>query len=370
MFGIVLSSVFTVMHVYVWTRVFSTPFLRRRVPKTIRVGTGLVLWGLFMLNRRLRHSDMDVLPAVLEWISMNWLAVLFVTLLPLLITDLVTGFGRLLPRASDALRTGACVIGIVLSLTALVQGHRPPNVERIDIRLPGLPASLDGTVIAALSDLHLGPLLGSGWLEARVDQVRALNPDLVVLIGDIFDEPGHSQDGFTDLLRQISAPLGKWAVPGNHEYYRGIGPELFQAAGFTVLVNRWVQLSPGLVLAGVEDLTIHHRRRSAGDPTITKDPVGQALEGRPPGTSILLSHTPWEIETAAAGGVDLMLSGHTHGGQIWPFGYLVKKRYPFLEGVYQSGRMTVVTGRGAGTWGPRMRLWSPGQILHVTLRRS
>ena len=98
------------------------------------------------------------------------------------------------------------------------------------------------------------------------------------------------------------------------------------------------------------------------------DPIAQALEGRPPGATILLSHTPWQAERIAGAGVGLMLSGHTHGGQIWPFGYLVRSRYPLLEGRYEVDRMPVLVSRGTGTWGPRMRLWRAGEILRVTLR--
>jgi predicted MPP superfamily phosphohydrolase len=112
----------------------------------------------------------------------------------------------------------------------------------------------------------------------------------------------------------------------------------------------------------VDDFTSAHRIETGSGF------IAQALEKRPPGTVILLSHTPWHTETAARAGVDLMLSGHTHGGQIWPFGYLVRARYPLIGGRYEVGDMTVIVCRGTGTWGPRMRLWRPGEILRVTLR--
>ena len=132
--------------------------------------------------------------------------------------------------------------------------------------------------------------------------------------------------------------------------------------GFQLLRNRWAEVRPGLVLAGVDDLTSWHRAGKGGDP------VSQALEGRPPGATIFLSHTPWETEKAASAGVGLMLAAHTHGGQIWPFSYLVRRRYPLLEGRHEVDGMPVIVCRGTGTWGPRMRLWRPGEILRVTLR--
>jgi predicted MPP superfamily phosphohydrolase len=116
-------------------------------------------------------------------------------------------------------------------------------------------------------------------------------------------------------------------------------------------------------LAGVDDLT--SSRRSGG----AVDHVSKALADRPPGATVLLSHTPWQYEEAARAGVGLMLSGHTHGGQIWPFGYLVRLFYPLLAGRYEVADMPVIVSRGTGTWGPRMRLWHRGEILRVTLRR-
>ena len=139
---------------------------------------------------------------------------------------------------------------------------------------------------------------------------------------------------------------------------------LFHAANFNLLRNSWTEIKPGLVLAGLDDLTAVHRNGLSGDP------VTQTLAEHPAGAIILLSHTPWETEKAAKAGVDLMLSGHTHGGQIWPFDYLVRSRYPLLEGRYEIDGMTVIVCRGTGTWGPRMRLWRPSEILLVTLRRK
>jgi predicted MPP superfamily phosphohydrolase len=239
---------------------------------------------------------------------------------------------------------------------------RPPIVEKYEVTLPDLPSALDGTVIVALSDMHLGSQLGKGWLAARIAQVKEQKPDLVLLLGDIFEGHGPPEDKLIVPFNQLSASYGLWAIPGNHEFYGGSRTNLFESAGFKLLNNTWVEVRPGLVLAGVEDLTTRSRNGQ------NNDSISQALAGRPPGATILLSHTPWQADKAAQKGVKLMLSGHTHGGQIWPFGYLVRKRYPLLEGRYEVDKMTAIVCRGTGTWGPRMRLWHPGQILRVTLR--
>jgi len=164
-------------------------------------------------------------------------------------------------------------------------------------------------------------------------------------------------------LHRLSAPLGVWAVLGNHEFHgrQNTSTSLTYYDGIRVLNNSWAELRPGLVLAGVDDLTANHNSGLGGDPVL------RALEGRPPGPTVLLSHTPWQTGEAAKAGVGLMLSGHTHGGQIWPFGYLVQYIYPLLGGGYEVDGMTVIVCRGTGTWGPRMRLWRPAEILRVTL---
>jgi uncharacterized protein len=362
MFGTILISVCTLMHVYVFWRTASVPFVTTHISRKIFISSAVILWIIFFFGRVIGHGGTGVSAGVLELLGMSWMAVLFLLFIPLFCIDLVTLFGFLIPRLSPSLRGIAVLFGILLSIIALFQGHRPPVVEKYEVSLPNLPETLDGTVIVALSDMHLGAQLGKNWLEARIAQIKAEKPDLVVLLGDIFE--GHSlpEDYLAEPFRQLFAPYGLWAVLGNHEFYGGNKTKLFDAAGFTLLNNTWALVKPGLVLAGIEDLTIHRRKGQSNDPVL------QALKDRPPGAVILLSHTPWEAEKAAGQGVGLMLSGHTHGGQIWPFGYLVKKFYPLLEGRYEVGAMTALVCRGTGTWGPRMRLWHPGQILRITLR--
>jgi len=338
------------------------PFIDRHVPRKIFIGAGVILWAIFFFGRVIGHGGTGVLAATLEFLGMNWMGFLFLTFIPLFAIDLVTLFGFLMPRISSRLRGWALLVGVVLSVIALFQGLRPPVVEKYEVRLAGLPAAMDGTVLVALSDMHLGSQIGERWLTARIAQVKALRPDLVVLLGDIFEGHGPPEDQLIITFKQLTAPLGIWAVPGNHEFHGGGDMSLFEEVSFKLLRNSWAEVRPGLVLAGIDDLTARRRNGQLGDP------ISQALADRPPGAAILLSHTPWEAERAAKAGVGLMLCGHTHGGQIWPFDYLVRSRYPLLEGRYEVDGMTVIVCRGTGTWGPRMRLWRPSEILRVTLR--
>lgn len=362
MFGIILVTLCTLMHLYVFHCAASVPFVVKHISPKILIATGLFLWGLFISGRLIGHNNKGVWAWVLELAGMNWMAVLFLFFVSLLAIDLITLFGTFFPRITPLLRGWALLAGAALSLIAFYQGLSPPIIQKYETVLPGLPHDMDGTVIVGLSDMHLGTLLGKRWLKDRINQIEKQKPDLVVLLGDTFEGHGKIEDDLIATFKQVSAPLGVFAVSGNHEFYGRVGMQLFENAKFKLLRNRWEEVRPGLILAGVDDLTII--RQNGHD----YDPVQQALADRPPGATVLLSHTPWDTAKAAKAGVGLMLCGHTHGGQIWPFGYIVRCFYPLFEGKYIVNGMTVIVCRGTGTWGPRMRLWRPGEILHITLR--
>jgi predicted MPP superfamily phosphohydrolase len=363
MFGTILISTCTLMHIYVFWRLTSVPLVSRHVSLNFLITAGALLWAIFFIGRVYGHRGTGALATVSEFFGMIWMGTLLLLFICLLAADMITLFGFLLPRLAPLIRTWALVAGVVLSIIALVQGLRSPVVQNYEVRLAGFPREMDKTVLVAMSDLHLGSLIGKRWLAARVVQVREQRPDLVVFLGDLFEGHGQLQDELVSILRGISAPLGVWAVTGNHEFHGGNSSmRLFDQAGIPLLRNRWIELRPGFILSGVDDLTAQHRSGRDGDL------ISQALTGRPPGATILLSHTPWQTETAVRAGTGLMLCGHTHGGQIWPFGYLVRRAYPLLAGRYEVDGMPVIVTRGTGTWGPRMRLWHPGEILRITLR--
>jgi len=365
MFGFILISIITGMHLYVFWRMGTTqPFARRLSPRVQGI-FGTALWSLFVAGRIFGHGQTGAVAQGLEFLGMNWMATLFLVFTCLFISELITGLGWVIPKTAPYVRVAAFMTGLILSGVALVQGMRAPEVTGYEVALKELPGDLDGTRIVALSDLHLGGLLGEKWLDARVTQVLAEKPDMVFLVGDLFEGHGEPIDPFLPALRRLAdASLGVWVVPGNHEFHgrSNSAVTLVQRAGFHLLRNTAEVAVPGLVVAGVDDLTYLRRTRE------NTDPVMRALSGRPSGATILLSHTPWEAERAAGQGTGLMISGHTHGGQVWPFGYLVRQVYPYFTGRYQVQGMTLIVGRGTGTWGPRMRLWKPGEILRIELK--
>ncbi len=288
MFGSFLLLACTVMQVYVFWRAASVPLLARLVSRKTLFSIGVVLWATFVLTHLPEYSSREPLLGIFELIGMDWLGILFLAFVCLLVVELVTGLGFLLPKLAPSLRGLALLAGVLLSVIALVQGMRPPIIRDYEVRLGGLPTERDGTVVAVVSDLHLGSLLGESWLAARVTQIKDFKPDMIVLLGDLVEGHGQPMGGMIPIFRRLSAPLGVWAVSGNHESHsRGTDNQrLLQEAGFQVLQNRWAEVRPGLVLAGVDDLT--GRRRSGQ----SRDVMGQSLAGRPPGATILLSHTP------------------------------------------------------------------------------
>lgn len=364
MFGTVLTVAVTVLQLYVFWR--AVPLARSRAMRRMLALGGLALWAVFVFGR-LRHDAMTRVGMITDAIGMVWMSVLFLTATCLLAIDVVTLCGALFRPVVRRLRVAALACGAGLSVLAFVQAHRAPVVERYEIGVAGLPRELDGTTVVAVSDLHLNSVEESAWLRARVRQVMAERPDLVVLLGDTVEGHGAPDGAFARILGTLRVPLGVWAVLGNHESYgraREANAALLADAGVHVLRDAWVQLRPGLILAGVNDTSFADRR------TRVPAEITQALQGAPAAPTILLSHAPVGAEVAAARGVSLMLSGHTHGGQIWPFSYVVAHRYPRLDGRYVVNGMTLLVCRGTGTWGPGMRLWRRSAILRITLHAA
>lgn len=291
---------------------------------------------------------------------MAWMGTLFLMTVALLFVEVGTGFGFFLKQYVPPLRGLALMAGGLLSLFAAFQGERAPLVQGDEVYAARLPANLDGTVIVVLSDLHLGAVLDEKWLASCVAQVRAERPDVILLLGDIFESHSVPSNEMIAELRQLSAPLGVWGILGNHESYGSpeINAAAFDRSGVRLLRNTWALLSPGLVLAGVDNLSSKQNAAPF---------LNSVLDQRPSGATVFMSHEPLAAELASSKGVDLMLSGHTHGGQIWPFGYLVQRQFRMLAGRYDVLGMTVIVSRGTGTWGPRMRLWQPAEILRITL---
>ncbi|MBU1565816.1 MAG: metallophosphoesterase [Proteobacteria bacterium] len=362
MFGIGLTLITTFLLAYVVWRLCSVSKLLRVASKKAIIYCGLIIWIILLWGRLLGHGSSLPGAATAEFLGITITGVLFLIFICLFPVDLITGFGWFFPHFAPRLRGWAMIAGCLLSVVATIQGVRPPVISHHEVKLPNLPRRLNGTTLVVLSDLHLGSTLGPKWLESRVAQVQALKPDIIFLLGDTFEGHGENIEAFVPALQKLAAPYGVWSVNGNHENHgqkKDFASSL-KSAKIITLQDELIKLAPGLILAGRD--VIHNRNKIQGSLPWNPPP-----EDLPPGSLILLSHIPEDFQTAAESGVNLMLSGHTHGGQLWPFSLLVATVYSKLEGRYEVDDMTLLVCRGTGTWGPRMRLWRPSEILYITL---
>ncbi|TRV74369.1 metallophosphoesterase [Streptomyces sp. 130] len=300
------------------------------------------------------------------WVLFTWSVLLGVLLrLALVLAGAGDGQDRARIVTWSVLGAAAALLG-----WGYAEARRVPRVRRVEVRLPRLGPGLDGTRVVLVTDTHYGPLDRVRWSERVCAEVNALEADLVCHTGDI-------ADGTADRRRAQAAPLGtvraahaRVYVTGNHEYYSEAQGwvDLMDELGWQPLRNRHVLLERGgdtLVVAGVDDVTAEssglagHRAHLAG-----------ALDGADPELPVLLlAHQPKFIDRAAEGGVDLQLSGHTHGGQIWPFHYLVRLDQPAVAGLSRHGdRTQLYTSRGTGFWGPPFRVFAPSEITLLVLR--
>ncbi len=265
---------------------------------------------------------------------------------------------------------------VVISAVLLAWGHfeamRTPRVARLDVTVPRLGRGLDGTRVVLLADTHYGPIDRADWSARVAEAVNGLDADVLCHAGDI-------ADGTPDMRREQAAPLGtmrsrlaKIYVTGNHEYFGEAQGwlDLMGELGWEPLHNRHVVVERGgdrLVLAGVDDVTA----ASSGLAGHRTDLDG-ALAGADPELPVLLmAHQPKYVDRAADAGIDLMLSGHTHGGQMWPFNFLVRLDQPVVHGLSRHGARTqLYTSRGTGFWGPPFRIFAPSEITLITLRSA
>lgn len=354
------------LHFYVVSRLFSIPFIADHVPAWLLIPATVLLGSSYIVSLLLRHYEIEALSGlshVLEIVGSYWVGAFFLLFSTFLLLDLCTGFGLWLRPQQPALRTSALMIALLMTIVALVQARRSPEVTEYKVTLDGLPREVDGTVLVVATDMHMGVLLGHDWASERAAQFESLRPDLLLLVGDIFESSETSYPGWLPVFQQFRASHGVYVVTGNHEFHAGGAKivDLFRRAGFHVLRDESVEPIPGLVLTGVDDVSFRGRAAHA-------EILKKVLRERPEGASILLSHSPVEIQRAASAGIGLMLSGHTHDGQIWPFTYLVKLSFPIMSGRYRLQDMTAIVCRGTGTWGPRMRLFKRSELLRITVR--
>ncbi len=363
------------LHGYVaWRLVPALAFL----PATILLAALLAVSALAMpLGLGARRGGTRRLGIDWAWVglvAMGWFSSLFVL-------TVARDVGLLAAVALDAVRPGSlevasiaevsarfvAIVAVVVTLWGFGNARRTARVRRVDVPVAGLAPALDGFTIAQISDVHVGPTIKRPYVEAIVATVNGLDADLVAVTGDLVD-------GSVAQLAEHVAPLaglrskeGIYFVTGNHEDYSGAAAWVreLRRLGLVVLMNEHVVVHRGgaaLVVAGVTDFgAAHFDRAQASDPR-------SALAGSPAGAfRLLLAHQPRSADAAEAAGFDLQLSGHTHGGQFWPWNLFVRLQQPFTAGLHRWRRLWVYTSRGTGYWGPPKRFGAPSEVTFIRL---
>ncbi|MFB6619289.1 metallophosphoesterase, partial [Streptomyces sp. NPDC056367] len=238
---------------------------------------------------------------------------------------------------------------------------RGPSVRRVRVPLAKLPRAAHGFRIAVVSDVHLGPILGRAHTQRIVDTVNRTQPDLIAIVGDLVDGDVHDLGPAAEPLRRLAARHGSYFVTGNHEYFSGARQwvDHVRELGLTPLENARRSL-PYFDLAGVNDIA----GENEGEGPDFAAALGDRDRAR---AAVLLAHQPVVIHDAVRHGVDLQLSGHTHGGQLWPGNYLAELANPTVAGLERYGDTQLYVSRGAGAWGPPVRVGAPSDITVVEL---
>jgi uncharacterized protein len=259
-------------------------------------------------------------------------------------------------------------VAVLATLIGLFNARRRAAIVDVEVPVANLPAELNGFSIAQISDVHVGPTIKQQYVAAIVDAVNGLDADVIAVTGDVVDGNVPQLAPHVAPLSRLRSRHGTYFVTGNHEYYSGAQAwtREFERLGMRVLTNEHVVLTHRdhqIVMAGVTDYSAHHF-----DPRHRSDP-SMALQGAPASAAvkILLAHQPRSAEAAAEAGFDLQLSGHTHGGQFWPWNHFVRFQQPFTAGLNRLKNLWVYTSRGTGYWGPPKRFGAPSEITRIRL---
>ncbi len=374
---VVMLGLYAGIHYYFWNRLVRATSLPGPWPATLStllVGLAISVPIAFLVARFLNLPGADAL----MWPAFAWTGMSLFLLLGLLSIDavhiLVAGGFKLAGSEvlvdperrlwfSRLLAGGAAASSAVLGGYSIQRALAGPKLKTQELALPRWPRSLDGLRIAQLSDLHIGRTIGRSYVEDVVRRTNALEPDLIVITGDLVDGTPENLDHAAAPIGELRARLGVFFVTGNHDHYSGVEPWIawLRQRGITVLRNQHVTLGEGEAafdLAGVDD------RYFSSD-------LDRALAGRDTRKPVvLLSHQPQEFSAAVAQGVDLQLSGHTHGGQIFPFTLFAGWIFRWVAGPYRVRDSQLYVSRGSGYVGPPMRLGAPSEIAELTLRST
>lgn len=370
-----IFSLYGLINAYIfirgWQAVPSRPFWR-----ILYVLVFAFFLSAFLLGRFLERYGPSALTEFLIWTGAFWLAAMLYFVLVCALVDLARLANWLVPFfpswiTADPVRARIGVLAGAVALVAaiVIGGHINSRILRtrtLDLEIPRKVSGARTLRIAFASDIHLGSIVGASRLRAIVDKLNALKPDVIILGGDIVDEDLTDvlKMNVGEALRDLRAPLGVYAVTGNHEYIGGIGPAVAYLTSHNVrlLRDETARLPEGAYLVGREDVSAP---RLGGPGRKPLADLLRDLDMKSP--VVVIDHQPRDLAEAAGLGVDVLLCGHTHNGQIWPWNQLVRAFYELNYGCARVGSMQVYVSSGAGTWGPPVRVGTHPEIVDVTL---
>jgi len=389
-FALVVGTISFLVHRYLWVRLVRDAMLPQpwhRIGTIAIISLGVALPVLIPLARVLPRKVAVPIASVVY----GWMGVMFMLFILVLAGDVVrlvvASAGKLVQAAQAGTSTppvdpdrramfgrGLAAFAAIGAAVGAAWGVREAlghvRIKPITVSLARLPESMNGLVVAQITDVHVGPTIGRGFIEDVVARTNALSPDVIVITGDLVDGSVEDLREHVAPLAGLKAKMGVYFVTGNHEYYSGVDewiPEL-ERLGIRVLRNERVELRRGddaIDLAGIDDHSSGRFGNGHGPN------LAGALRGRDPKRELLLlAHQPRAIVEASTLGVGLQLSGHTHGGQIFPWNFAVRLQQPYVAGLHKHGDAQIYVSNGTGYWGPPMRVGSPAEITKVTLVRA
>lgn len=361
------------LHYYLWVRLVrdaSLPLAWSRGLTAALVVLG-VLMPVAMIISRVAPRNVA---SPVAWVAFTWMGVLFLLFFTLLPMELVRFVGHRtfavdLERreALGRMLAGAAgVVSLIMGGAGMASALGQVALQKVTVPLARLRKGKSYTLVQ-LTDVHIGPTLGKSFLEGVVATANAQDADVIVITGDLVDGTVAQLGELVAPLRDLRAKHGVFFVTGNHEYYSGADEWLafLTGMGIRVLRNERVAIdgADGFDLAGVDDTSAHQFGAGHGQD------VAKAMTGRDPSRAVvLLAHQPKAMPDAVKHGVDLQLSGHTHGGQIWPWGYAVRLDQPHVKGLSKDGDTHIYVSRGTGFWGPPMRVGAPAEVTRIEIQ--
>jgi predicted MPP superfamily phosphohydrolase len=369
----VLGILTWLMHRYVWARLVRDAALPEPWAKGLTIVVVVLAVSIPVAFFAMRSLPRD-LNAPLSWVAYVWMGFALYLFLLTVLSDAGRGVAALvgaLPKDPDrrlflarSIAAGVGAVAALIGVGGMANALRGFDVRRVRIPLAKLPTHASGYRIVQMSDVHVGPTIGREFVEAVVRETNALEPDMIVITGDLVDGTVEQLRELVEPLRGLRAKDGVYFVTGNHEYYSGADEWIAHLAtlGVRVLRNERVDVRGAFDLAGVDDASAARMLPHHGQD------VRRAVEGRDASRAlVLLAHQPKALHQAVPAGVDLQLSGHVHGGQMVPFNWLARLDQPLVAGLHRVEKTWVYVSMGTGYWGPPMRVGSGAELTHIEL---